>query len=118
MGFVRNMDEYLAGISKAWEKGAGADTVYVEQLDAVFDYKAWLEPHVYDTNIAQCREDTNAQAAYSPYNSLPTLRASLTSTLTNPHPSDLYPLLPTSTHPSCADDRYHNSSILPYQEAP
>mmetsp|Transcript_12125 Transcript_12125/g.31819 ORF Transcript_12125/g.31819 Transcript_12125/m.31819 type:complete len:706 (+) Transcript_12125:1194-3311(+) len=50
IGLVRNIEEYLSGIKLAWARGEHADHVHVEKLDVIFDYKTWLDPHVYNSD--------------------------------------------------------------------
>ena len=62
VGYIRNIEEYLAGIKQAWARGQHAEHVHVEKLDVVFDYKNWLDPHVYDSSGVTLKDaDDKAQ---------------------------------------------------------
>ena len=62
VGYIRNIEEYLHGIRQAWARGQHAEHVHVEKLDVVFDYKNWLDPHVYDSSGVTLKDaDDKAQ---------------------------------------------------------
>ena len=63
VGIIRNIEEYLWGIKRAWARGEHAEHVHVEKLDVIFDYKTWLDPHVYDSaGVTLKAADEKAQA--------------------------------------------------------
>jgi hypothetical protein len=73
IGLVRNIEEYLSGIKLAWARGEHADHVHVEKLDVIFDYKTWLDPHVYNSDgVTLKAADEKAQARARPNPRSPT----------------------------------------------